>query len=190
LELKAIKFPDNRERRADHKPARKLIYNFLIIANAFGDKSQSALIQKTLSDRYGYPVKVSPSGSLSYQLVIEGFETKEDANILLPELSIYGFRGLYVTQVRKKIVQPKTSPARTLSSSTRDDAMYFSIVVELATNEAGIKAQQEHILKVLRLTSYPIKQEGIYKLIITGFTTMRAAEIAYQKLLNAGVGSA
>ncbi|MGB4400686.1 MAG: hypothetical protein WBJ10_15040, partial [Daejeonella sp.] len=121
--------------------------------------------------------------------VIEGFETKEDANFLLPELSTYGFRGLYVTQARKKIVQPKTSPARTLSSSTRDDGMYFSIVVELATDEAGIKAQQERILKVLRLTSYPIKQEGVYKLIITGFRTMGAAEIAYQKLINAGISS-
>ncbi|MGB4399545.1 MAG: hypothetical protein WBJ10_09260, partial [Daejeonella sp.] len=73
---KFINFPDNRQKSRSYKPAKTLIYNYLIIANAFGDKSQSALIQKTLSNRYGYPVKVNPSGSLSYQIVIEGFETK------------------------------------------------------------------------------------------------------------------
>ena len=171
------------------KNATESASNFSIIAKAIGNKAEAAFIQKNLADKYGHSVKVFFEGTSYYQLNIEGFENREVAQALLPDLARYGLKGLYVTAVRKKISQSETAEneSEKINLLIKEDAIYFAVIVGNASDEAGIKLEQQRVLRILSLSSYPIKKKGEFRLMIIGFTDRKTAENAYQKLLRAGM---
>ncbi len=187
--LPGLKMPGNQDQKSELAASTPVyVNNFSIIASALGDRIKAAFIQKSLTTKYGHPVKVFFAGSNYYQLNIEGFETREDAEVLLSDLTRYGLKGLYITAVRRKIV-PDAITSPKINPLIREDALYFALIVGEATDETTIKQEQERILKVLRYTSFPIRKEGVYRLMITGFSSRLTAELTYQKLINAGVKS-
>ena len=136
---------------------------------------------------------------------MQDFEHREDAEALLPDLERYGLKGLYIVVPRKKIipvkkitgvpaakvqkvaVQKTRNIAGKIIETTKPDVTYFAVIVGYAADEAGAKREQEQVLKILRYTSFPIKEDGAYKLIVTGFTGRKFAEIFHKKLIEIGV---
>lgn len=171
------------------KKLKDPVANFSIMANALGDKTKAAVLQKSLSDKYGHSVRIYFSGNNYYQLTIENFEKREDAEALLPDLAKYGLKGSYIVAPRMKIAAPVKVPdeSQKVPSLPKQDATYFAIIAGSSPDEAGIKMEQERVLKVLRFTSFPIKKDGVYKLIITGFADRKVANIFYKRLLGIGL---
>ncbi|MEJ6979654.1 hypothetical protein WG906_04285 [Pedobacter sp. P351] len=68
-----------------------------------------------------------------------------------------------------------------------EGVMNFAVIIGKADNMTSIKQQQELIYKILHRASFPMQNDKLHRLVITGFSNKKMAEEAFQKLLKNGL---